>query len=116
IYLDERTGLDVLKAAKAAQPDCQVVLMTGRGTIETVVRARQGGVFDYLAKPFELDRLLEIVKRAEASRRPAESDDDEVEAEELPETEMIASSRAMVEIYNTISLAAPMDATVLIEG
>jgi DNA-binding NtrC family response regulator len=114
IYLDERTGLDVLEAARAKNPACAVILMTGRGTMETVMRATRGGAFDYLAKPFELDRLLETVKRAEASFVKNQSD--EVEAEDLPETEMIGSSAGMVAIYKTISLAAPTDATVLIEG
>lgn len=119
IYLDERTGLDILQAAKSANPNCAVVLMTGRGTMETVMRATQGGAFDYIAKPFDLDRLLEIVKRAEAQMAGAaaeEEDDEEVEIEDLPETEMIASSPVMVEIYKTISLVAPKDVTVLIEG
>lgn len=117
IYLDERTGLDVLRAAKSADPNCRVILMTGRGTIETVVGATKDGAFDYIAKPFELDRLLQSVKRAEAALQPDNSSDDQdVEIEDIPETEMIASSPAMIEIYKTISLAAPTDATVLIEG
>ncbi|HYP05743.1 MAG TPA: sigma-54 dependent transcriptional regulator, partial [Bryobacteraceae bacterium] len=115
IYLDERTGLDVLQAAKSANPDCAVILMTGRGTMETVMRATQGGAFDYLAKPFELDRLLETLKRAENTTDDTD-DDEEVGYEELPPTEMIASSRPMVEIYKTVSLVAPKDTTVLIEG
>ena len=115
IYLDERSGLDVLQAAKSANPDCAVILMTGRGTMETVMRATQGGAFDYIAKPFELDRLLETLRRAE--NIVDESDDDsDVPYEELPPTEMIASSGPMVEIYKTISLVAPKDATVLVEG
>jgi transcriptional regulator with PAS, ATPase and Fis domain len=57
--------------------------------------------------------MLETVKRAEASRT---QEGDEVAPEELPETEMIGSSAAMVEIYKTVSRAAPTDATVLIEG
>ena len=116
IYLDERTGLDVLSAAKNANPDCAVILMTGRGTMETVMRATQGGAFDYLAKPFELDRLLETLKRAENVAGVQDDEDEEVEYEELPPTEMIASSGPMVEIYKTVSLVAPKDATVLIEG
>ena len=115
IYLDERTGLDVLVAAKNSNPDCAVILMTGRGTMETVMRATQGGAFDYIAKPFELDRLLETLKRAESTVEEGD-DDDEVEYEELPPTEMIASSGPMVEIYKTISLVAPKDTTVLVEG
>ena len=114
IYLDERTGLDVLRAARTTNPTCAVILMTGRGTMETVMRATQGGAFDYLAKPFELDKLLDTVKRAEASLHLEY--EDEVEPEDLPETEMIGSSAGMVAIYKTISLAAPKDATVLIEG
>ena len=46
IYLDERTGLDVLEAARKTNPDCAVILMTGRGTMETVMAATRGGAFD----------------------------------------------------------------------
>ncbi len=117
IYLDERTGLDVLQAAKSANPDCAVILMTGRGSMETVMRATQGGAFDYLAKPFELDRLLDTVKRAESSLAgPPDDEDEPVEIDDIPETEMIASSPQMIEIYKLISRVAPTDVTVLIQG
>ncbi len=116
IYLDERTGLDVLKAARGNNPNCAVILMTGRGTMETVMHATQGGAFDYIAKPFELDQLLETVKRAEASLAVKEEAEDEIEPEDLPDTEMVGSSAIMVDIYKTISRVAPTDATVLIEG
>jgi DNA-binding NtrC family response regulator len=113
IYIDDRTGIDVLMAAKKAAPDCHVILMTARGTMETVMAATRNGAFDYLAKPFELDTLLETVKRAIESRK---SDDEEVEPEELPESEMIGSSSRMIDIYKTVSRVAPTDATVIIEG
>jgi DNA-binding NtrC family response regulator len=116
IYLDERTGLDVLAAARRSNPQCAVILMTGRGSMETVMQATAGGAFDYIAKPFELDRMLETLKRAEAALAPAETDDEESDIDDLPETEMIGSSMAMVELYKTISRVAPTDATVLIEG
>ena len=67
IYLDEKTGLDVLESARKNNPNCAVILMTGRGSIETVMKATQGGAFDYIAKPFELDQMLDTVKRAEAA-------------------------------------------------
>jgi DNA-binding NtrC family response regulator len=113
IYIDGRTGLDVLEAARRKDPSCSVILMTARGTMETVMAATRGGAFDYIAKPFDLDRMLETVKRAEAALIEQA---DEVEPEELPESEMIGSSSAMVEIYKTVSHVAPTDATVLIEG
>ena len=115
IYVDERTGLDVLEAAKRRDPNCAVILMTARGTMETVMAATRGGAFDYLAKPFEFDRIIEAVQRAEASLSATQEDEDS-EIEDLPESEMIGSSPSMVEIYKVISRVAPTDATVLIEG
>ena len=58
IYLDERTGLDVLRAARDNQPHCAVIVITGQGTMETVMEATQQGAFDYLAKPFDLSNLV----------------------------------------------------------
>jgi DNA-binding NtrC family response regulator len=115
IYLDERTGLDVLATARQNNPKCAVILMTARGTIETVMKATQGGAFDYIAKPFELDRMLDTVKRAEASITEHE-EEKESEVDDLPQSEMIGSSAKMIEIYKMISLVAPTNATVLIEG
>jgi two-component system, NtrC family, response regulator HydG len=114
IYIDERTGLDVLDAAKRADPHCSVILMTGRGSMETVMAATRGGVFDYIAKPFDLDVMLDAIERAEALRN--DRAEDEAEDEDLPETDFIGISAAIVEIYKTISRAAPTDATVIIEG
>jgi len=113
IYIDERTGLDVLEAARRHDPDCAVILMTGRGTMETVMAATRGGVFDYIAKPFDLDTMIGAVGRALAARNGGEQ---EAEEEELPETEMIGNSPAMVEIYKVVARVAPTDATVIIEG
>jgi DNA-binding NtrC family response regulator len=113
IYIDDRTGLDVLEAARRKDPACSVILMTARGTMETVMAATRGGAFDYIAKPFSLASMVETVKRAEAAHGELE---DEVEPEEMPESDMIGSSRGMVEIYKMVSQVAPTDATVLIEG
>src|SRR5437660_3209886 len=102
IYLDERTGLDVLQTARQRNPNCAVILMTGRGTMETVMAATRGGAFDYIAKPFELDQMLNTVRRAEAAALEPK-DEDESEIDDLPESEMIGISPPMIEIYKTIS-------------
>ena len=114
IYLDERTGIDVLSAAKNANPECAVILMSGRGSMETVMAATRGGAFDYLAKPFELDDLIDVVRRAEKS---FEADDEKgVWIDDIPDTDMIGSSAVMMDIFKTIAKVAPTTATVLIEG
>ncbi|MBZ5631878.1 MAG: sigma-54 dependent transcriptional regulator [Acidobacteriia bacterium] len=115
IYLDERTGLDVMRTARRTNPDCLVILMTGRGSMETVMAATEGGAFEYLAKPFEMAQMVDTIRRAEKSL--GEPDNDEAASiDDLPDTEMIGSSPRMIEIYKTLSKVAPTDATVLIEG
>jgi DNA-binding NtrC family response regulator len=115
IYLDERTGLDVMRTARRTNPDCLVILMTGRGSMETVMAATEGGAFEYLAKPFEMAHMVDTIRRAEKSL--GEQDEDEAASiDDLPDTEMIGSSPRMIEIYKTLSKVAPTDATVLIEG
>ncbi len=114
IYLDERTGIDVLRTAREQNPGCVVILMTARGSMETVMSATQHGAFDYIAKPFELDAMLATIRRAEATLNGAEEHVEDID--DLPETEMIGSSPKMIDIYKIVSKVAPTDATVLIEG
>jgi len=89
--------------------------MTGRGSMETVMAATEGGAFEYLAKPFEMAQMVDTIRRAEKSLAGPEQDEAEP-VDDLPDTEMIGSSARMVDIYKTISRVAPTDATVLIEG
>ena len=114
IYLDERTGLDVLRAARDYNPGCAVIVITGQGTIETVMEATQGGAFDYLAKPFDISELLRAIRQAESFLSQQGHVPDPFP--EAPPTEMVGSSAQMVEVYKTISRAAPTDAPLLVEG
>src|SRR6266853_962220 len=76
IYLDERTGIDVLHAARRQNPLCAVILMTGRGSMETVMAATAGGAFEYLAKPFEMAHMLDTIRRAEKLLSGVEDEDE----------------------------------------
>src|SRR5579862_9745163 len=87
IYLDERTGIDELRTARRQNPDCAVILMTGRGSMETVMAATEGGAFEYLAKPFEMAHMIETIKRAERSLAAVE-DDEAPSIDDIPDTEM----------------------------
>jgi DNA-binding NtrC family response regulator len=106
------TGLDILKTAKEAMPDCAVILMTAKGSVRTTVEAETGGVFDYLPKPIDLANLLNVLERAEKSLRtePAEL------AESNLEGEIVGTSPVMIELYKNIARAARSDATALIRG
>ena len=120
IYIDERTGLDVLRRARAVEPECAVILITGQGSLDTVLEATRAGAFDYIAKPFPLDRLAQAVRNAAnawASRRQNLPD----ETATLPGSgdyspALVGHSDAMVETYKFISRVADSDATVLLQG
>src|SRR5579862_4811707 len=99
IYLDERTGLDVMRTARRTNPDCLVILMTGRGSMETVMAATEGGAFEYLAKPFEMAQMVDTIRRAEKSLGVQDEDDEAASIDDLPDTELIGSAARMVEIY-----------------
>ena len=114
IYIDERTGLDVLDAAKRKDPLCAVILMTGRGTMETVMAATRGGAFDYIAKPFELDTLFDAIERAEAiAQRYRSRSRGGGTAGERDDRQL---RRPWWRSTRRWSRVAPTDATVVIEG
>src|SRR6202030_4486481 len=84
IYLDERTGIDVLHAARKHNPLCAVILMTGRGSMETVMAATEGGAFEYLAKPFEMAQMIDTIRRAEKSLGADEGEKESASIDDLP--------------------------------
>ncbi len=111
IYIDEVTGLDIVREARARTPDAAVILMTARGSVRTTVEAEMAGAFEYLAKPFDLRALLDAVERAQALPPPAEP------AEDLEQFgDLVGFSPKMVEVYKRIARAAHSDETVLITG
>ena len=113
IYIDRVTGLDVLREAKAANPDTSVIIMTARGSVRTTVEAEIQGAFEYLAKPFELRRLAEAIER---SRKVGESPPPEAEEALDQFGGIIGFSPPMVEVYRSIARFANSDDTVLIVG
>ena len=113
IYLDERSGLDILRRARALNPDAAVILMTARGSLDTVLEATRAGAFDYIAKPFPLERLAQMVRSAELSidRTPARRDGADTTTGRL-----VGNSPAMVEAFKFISRVAAADTTVFLQG
>ena len=111
IYLGDGTGLELLEHCHEACPEAKVILVTAHGTIETAASARRLGVFDYLAKPFEVDALVKRVRAA--LHRPS---DRVAEVELGPESLIIGNDPAFVEVYNAIARVAPLPIPVLVRG
>ncbi|MFN3323714.1 MAG: sigma-54-dependent transcriptional regulator [Bryobacteraceae bacterium] len=113
IYIDSISGLQILETAKAHNPEAAVILMTARGSVSTTVTAEELGAFEYLAKPFGMDELLQVIERAMAAAT-AEAPE-EAEPEE-PFGGMVGFAPPMVEVYKKIARYARSDETVLILG
>ncbi|MCZ2078555.1 MAG: sigma-54 dependent transcriptional regulator [Bryobacterales bacterium] len=114
IYIDQVTGLDVLEAARDANRNATVILMTARGSVRTTVEAEMQGAFEYVAKPFELSRLLAVIERAEAARAEPEAASHEEDLQQFGN--IVGFSPAMVEVYKRIARCARSEDAVLIIG
>ena len=111
IYLGDGTGLDLVDAIGQRQCETRIILVTARGSIETAAFARSHGVFDYLAKPFELDHFLARVEAAFVT-----SSTGPMPTSEGPQSMIVGSDPAIVEVYKAVARVAPLDLPVLIRG
>lgn len=112
------SGVDLTEKLKAIQADCEVVLLTGQGTIETAVRSMKLGAFDYLMKPCPLADLEVVVERAVARRQITKENVQlkQVLARNQSAPDMIGNSAPMREVYHLIERAGPTDKAILIQG
>ena len=118
VVLDVRLpGMDGITALAEFQrtcPDAPVIIITAHGNLNTAVKAVEGGAFDYLAKPFDLDQALETVQRA-LQRRFTSTPESESEPV-IPSEEFVGKSPVMQTVFKRIALVAPRDSCVLITG
>lgn len=120
LKLDKVTGLDVLKAAKANNPQTEIIVLTGFGSIETAVAAMKAGAIDYLTKPFDTEELLLAVQRA-MERQRLKSEVQRLrsaveEKEQFKPGNIVSASPRMGQVLEMVERVAPTDATVLIQG
>ncbi len=116
VVMPDENGLDLIPRIRKIRPELRVIVMSAQSTLLTAVKATERGAFEYLPKPFDLNELISVVRRAlEAPRQvPAPSGGDGEAAEEkLP---LIGRSPAMQEIYRTLARLMVTDLTVLING
>src|SRR5687768_14265911 len=107
-------GLDVLRAFKAVNPNGQVLLVSGFGTLETAIEAVRAGAFDYISKPFDIAEIKKAVERAlhQADARSVAP----TPSTEAPVGELIGRTPGMLAVYNQIARAADSVVPVLVIG
>nr|WP_295077778.1 nitrogen regulation protein NR(I) [uncultured Roseateles sp.] len=106
------SGLDLLAKVKAKLPLLPVIIMTAYSDLDSAVSAFQGGAFEYLPKPFDLPRAVELIRRAqEESQREAVAEE---AAAQLPE--MLGQAPAMQDVFRAIGRLSQSNVTVMITG
>lgn len=118
VQLPDGSGMDVLAAAKKADPDCVVMMITAFATVEASIESIRAGAYDYLPKPFTATQLQVLAGRAanqvELARENARLRQQLRARPTLSNT--IGSSKAMRGIADLVARVAPTDASVFITG
>ncbi len=107
-------GLRLLGQIRDLYPDLPVIIMTAHSDLDSAVSAYQGGAFEYLPKPFDVDEAVALVHRAVEYRR--ERGSTRAETPNLQTTEIIGEAPAMQEVFRAIGRLARSNITVLING
>jgi two-component system nitrogen regulation response regulator GlnG len=108
-------GLTALKGFRDRVGPAPIIVMTAFGNLETVVRAMEGGAFEYLVKPFDLDQAGAVVARALEKAKPPSTTRSMSTPAAMTEA-LIGKSAAMQDLFKRIALVAPTDVPVLITG
>jgi DNA-binding NtrC family response regulator len=118
LVMPNMDGLWLLRALRAEWPDCPVILLTGRGTIQAAVQAIKEGAYDFIEKPLEVPRLRIVLERALEKKETMR----EVQllrrrlAALAPGTDVIGSGPAMQAVFDLVKRVAPSNASVVIAG
>jgi two-component system nitrogen regulation response regulator GlnG len=106
------SGLELLQTVKDRHPAVPVIVMTAYSDLDSAVAAFQGGAYEYLPKPFDVDQAVDLIRRAlDESRREAEAIEPVSGAQEI-----LGHAPAMQEVFRAIGRLSQSSATVLITG
>ncbi len=118
LMLKDITGIDLLKALKVSTPETQIIMISGKGTIDLAVEAMKIGAFDFITKPYSPPHLLQILERARAFNDSLKENKIlKGEIQRLKKNYEIIGTHPKIErMRDIIENIAPSDSTVLIQG
>ncbi len=111
IHMPGKSGLEMLSEIKKIYPKLPIIIMTAYSDLDSAVASFQGGAFEYLPKPFDIEKAIELVRRA-----TEESEQEEQSPVEETASEIIGKAPAMQEVFRAIGRLSQSKATVLLTG
>ncbi|MFR0692355.1 two-component system response regulator NtrC [Enterobacterales bacterium AE_CKDN230030158-1A_HGKHYDSX7] len=114
IRMPGSSGLDLLAQIREVHPRLPVIIMTAHSDLDSAVASYQGGAFEYLPKPFDVDEAVSLVKRA--NQHAQEQQGLEAPANQTRTPEIIGEAPAMQEVFRAIGRLSHSNITVLING
>lgn len=117
VFMPDGDGLGVIRELRKLNPTPPIILMTAQGSVDLAVQAVSEGASDFIAKPFEVSEVANLLRRYIENHREAESGaGTEIPFEKFSRTGLVGRSAAMVKVYKLIAHAARSEATVLVTG
>lgn len=116
IRMHDLSGVDLLARIKSVHPEIPVIIMTAYSDLDSAVNAFQGGAYEYLAKPFDINRAVELLRRASEENPGNGEQTTPVVQSPAAVSEIIGSSRAMQEVFRVIGRLSQSTVTVLLTG
>lgn len=116
IRMPRGNGLDLLQSVKDSNPQLPVIIMTAYSDLDSAVSSFQGGAFEYLTKPFDVNKAVELIRRAMVQAENHSLGNKEVNGWQQDSTNIIGQAPAMQEIFRSIGRLAQSHSTVLITG
>ena len=116
IRMPRGNGLDLLQHVKVTHPHLPVIIMTAFSDLDSAVSSFQGGAFEYLTKPFDVEKAIELIHRAVEQGLRGDAGAKELATWRQDSSEIIGQAPAMQEMFRAIGRLAQSHATVLITG
>ncbi len=121
VLLPDLSGIELIKKIKSENQDPSVILMSGQSSMDVIFQAHELGEYDFVSKPFSIEQLVFALKRAE--RKEIESKDEIIKEDLFPVVKpkfnfsnIVAQSKGMLDIFDTVKRLTNFTTTILITG
>lgn len=118
LNLPDGDGLEFMDVLKKQHPNCEIIVLTGHGSIETAIKATQKGAFHFVTKPFNIEELMSLVEKAMSHKKLSQENQQLKSALKTKQKfdQIVGTSEAIRHVLDLVDRVADSDSTVLITG